>query len=89
MKRVYKYILSAEDYSTIVLPAGAQILSVHEQRDQIYLWVLIDPNEKGVETHKFRVAGTCHDITDEALRFIGSVLMYGGSLVFHVFEVPA
>jgi hypothetical protein len=35
------------------------------------------------------VYGTGHSITWDptALRFIDTVLMYGGSLVFHVFEV--
>jgi hypothetical protein len=87
MKTIYKYTLPVGDNVAVSLPVGAGILSVHEQREQICMWALVDPNEKETEIRQFRIAGTGHDITEDLYQFIGSVHMYSSSLVFHVFEV--
>ena len=66
---------------------GADVLSVHEQREQVCLWALVDPEEKKTEQRMFHIAGTGFDIKDNSLRFIGAVHLYSSSLVFHIFEV--
>jgi hypothetical protein len=92
MKTIYKYTLNIEDEPILLLPAGAQILSVNSQEtrngEKLFLWALVDPETKETGRY-FRIYGTGHPI-DEAdlsrLRFIGTVSMRGGALIWHVFE---
>jgi hypothetical protein len=89
MRTVYKYFLNP-DITVLALPYGAEVLSVHEQHEQVCLWALVDPDPiNGTVDRKFKTVGTGHDITETNLQFIGSVHLIGGALVFHVFEVAA
>jgi hypothetical protein len=86
-RRVYKYELPVGDHSFIVMPVGAKILSVHEQREAIYVWALVDPTEARTAKRSFRIAGTGHSIEyDDRFVFVGSVFLENATLVFHVFE---
>jgi hypothetical protein len=97
MKTIYKYALNIEDEPVLLLPAGAQILSVDSQAtrhgEKLFLWALVDPETKETGRY-FRIYGTGHPV-DEAdlskLKFIGTVSMKGGALIWHVFEniIPA
>jgi len=86
MKKVYKYRLDVTDEQFIELPKGAEILSVAEQRDDVVLYVLIDTTVTETEPRTIYVHGTGHNVFGENLRFIGTVKLYEGSLMFHVFE---
>ena len=87
MKRVYKYELPVRDVATIRLPKGADWLSVGCQQDELFLWCLVDPSETDTTERTFRIAGTGHDLAhNKNWDFIGSVMMHGGTLVFHIFE---
>ena len=88
MLTVYKYDVPTEDEFTIAMPAGARVLTFQVQHDALMLWALVDPDAR--ETNRrFRLAGTGHPIwhDDAALRFVGTVQLHGGALVFHLFEV--
>jgi hypothetical protein len=96
MKSIYKYVLNIEDEPSILMPMGAQILSVDAQMDpsrvgdheQLCLWALVDP-EAIPEGRHFRIYGTGHPVEEADLansRFIGTVPMMNGSLIWHVFE---
>lgn len=84
---IYKWTLDIEDKQTLSLPAGAQILSVAMQRDEVCLWALIDPKATKVQDRTFEIFGTGHPIPQGIQRkFLGTVLTHGGALVWHVFE---
>lgn len=85
---VWKYTLLAADLQRIEMPAGAQILHVAEQHGELCMWALVDPDEPPV-AHRFTVIGTGHIAPSRPAAYVGSALMLGGSLVWHVFEVPA
>lgn len=88
MKRVYKYELPLMDLATIRLPKEAQVLSVGEQRGNLFIWALVDADETETRERTFRIAGTGHNLNlDYHDRFIGTVLMHNASLVFHIFEI--
>lgn len=91
-KAVWKFALEVKDRQRIALPVGAKALSVAEQRGTLCLWALVDPDERLTEPRAVCIVGTGHEI-DEAdtanTEFIGSVLMLGGNLVFHVFVAAA
>lgn len=88
MSTVWKYPLEITDEQTIKLPAAAVTLFVGLQRGSLCLWALVDPDNELTE-RKFRIAGTGHpiDYHHHDLEFIGTVLMHGDTLVWHVFEV--
>ena len=81
-----EYPLKVADQQYVEMPYGAQILSAHVQAGQICLWALVDP-EQPPEQRSVVVLGTGHPAPSFIGRmlFIGTVLLSGGSLVFHVF----
>jgi len=88
MKKVFKYQFVANDYVTFGLPIGAEILTVQEQKGNLCLWALVDPNEHWIENRVIRMAGTGHPIDDVAqYRYINTIQLLGGELIFHFFEV--
>jgi hypothetical protein len=87
LKTVYKYPISVNDCVTITMPKGAEILKVAEQYGVLNVWALVD-NSKPLVSHAFAWRGTGHDCTDlNKHMFIDSVLMHGGQLVFHLFDL--
>ena len=88
MKRVFKYGLQLADHQEIELPLRAEILSVQVQHGQLMLWALVAEDCMGFpECRTIRIAGTGHQIVDHNLKFISTIQLHDGGLVFHVFEV--
>ena len=85
--RVFKYEIPQVDDAKVRLPIGAQVLTVGQQFDKLFLWALVDPGEKRTKRRTFRVAETDDEIADATeLKFIGSVNLSGGLRVVHIFE---
>ena len=85
-KQIWKYEL--EPINKLKLPKGAEVLSAHEQFGKVCIWVLVDPTEEK-EERIFEVYPTGSNIhydmgTDRT--YIGTTILVGGTLVFHVFE---
>lgn len=87
MITIYKQALAVTDIQTVSLPLGAEILFAREQRDAICIWYRCDSDQVVKREVEIAVCGTGHPCppADEA-RYLGSALIYGGALVFHVFE---
>ena len=70
-----------------MMPKGAEILSVQVQADVLCLWALVDPDAK-LQKRVIEILGTGNpiDVPGVTHKFIGTVQMRGGSLVWHVFE---
>lgn len=85
MKTIYKYKTDV-GITSLMLPQGAQILSVALQHEVPHVWALVETdNEKVIR--KLIWLGTGHPARGaEDGRFVGTVVMDGGSLVFHLFE---
>jgi len=85
LNRIHKYDLSVGDNNVnVMLPDGAQILSVAAQHGIVRVWILLDPNIQPKKTYRFTVVGTGWDIQRDALGiFIGTA--YDGEFVWHVF----
>lgn len=85
---IWKFPLLINDLVELQMPKGAVVLHVALQGKQPCLWALVNSTEP-TEIRKFRIVGTGHLISlNEVplLTYIGSFLMHGGALVFHVFE---
>lgn len=87
MKQVFKYPIPMDDEFQLRLPRNAELLHLDSQNDAPVLWALVEPGA-ATEIRQFRLAGTGHPIdTQQPLRHVGTVLLRGGSLVFHLFEM--
>jgi len=87
MATVFKYELEVTDRQAVLLPPNAVILSAQVQHGKVCLWVNLESDELHLSGPRdIRIYGTGHPIA-ESLRFIDTVQLSGGSLVFHVFEV--
>jgi len=88
MKTIYKYELSAK--TELNLPIDATILTIAEQGNKIFAWVLLDKDVTKVNRTIVAI-GTGHIVPDNwVLSFISTLDMKNGTnigLVFHFFEL--
>ena len=88
-KSVYKYTLVPTDTQVVRMPASAKILSVANQDDCIRVWAEVNPDPDVRVVHRvFHIFGTGHQMPEAPGIFVGTVLMCGGQLVFHVYVDP-
>lgn len=84
--KIWKYTIQVAKNQLLEIPEGGRILDVQAQRDEICLWVLVDPYCSQV-TREFSVYGTGHDVpNNELLEHVGTVQTAGGAFVWHIFE---
>lgn len=92
MKSIYKYVLNIEDEPVVLMPAGAEVLSVNTQLvrgfETLCIWALVDPTAPE-EGRRFRIYGTGHPVEEADLansKFIGTTSMRRSALIWHIFE---
>lgn len=84
---IWKYSLQITDRQTVTMPAGAEILDVHEQAGGLQLWAVVDPDAER-EQRVIEIVGTGGLMPDGPYRrYLATVQTGGGLLVWHVFEV--
>lgn len=84
---IWKYVLEITDRQTLVMPAGAELLSVANQNGRLCLWALADPSKEKVP-RCIEIVGTGNPIPtnpEEIRKFVGTVII--GPFVWHVFEI--
>ena len=86
MKVVWKYSFEIRDDIEIKMPLNAKILKVTTQNGIPVIYVLTNDDAYGFETRHFRLLGTGHKINVYPGEYIGTFMMHGESLVFHMFE---
>lgn len=86
MKTIWKFELDTTDFQRIAMPKGATLLYVAVQRDTPCIWAEVDPEAKQFE-RSFAIYGTGHPMQAINRNYIGSYMLHGGALVFHVFEL--
>lgn len=84
---VHKFKIPIEDRFGLMLTEGAMLLHVDVQDGRPYLWALVDPDATPTK-RCFRLAGTGHEMVGR-MEYVGTVLLHGGKLVFHLFERDA
>jgi hypothetical protein len=68
-----------------MMPSGAEILHVAEQGGVPCLWARVNPlNEK--TRRLIRTFGTGHPMPDSPGAYIGTFMLAGEALVFHVYS---
>lgn len=78
--------LNADAEVAIAMPMDSEVLTAREQGDTLCVWARVDPDETRKVKRMFAVCGTGHPapFTD----YVGTGMLFGGSLVLHVFVVP-
>ena len=84
---IWKFPLSLETKQVLLMPKGAEILSVQTQNDIICIWAEVEPLAKK-EERTFEIFGTGFSLPElnleEDRRHLGTCQT--GQLVFHVYE---
>ncbi len=86
---VYKYEITTDDGDivTVTMPHGAEPKFFAAQNDNMFVWAVVDKKAQPAK-HKFRIAGTGHELTySESRNYIGTAMLRGGALVFHLFDL--
>ena len=87
---IHKYMLNLVDCQVIRLPKGFEILTAQVQFGNVCLWVKHDKDETRdrVDVPVYTI-GTGNDIDDlYNLKYISTIQMCEGSLIFHMFYTP-
>jgi hypothetical protein len=87
--KIFKYRLEIKDCQTVEIPTE-RILSVEEQNGDVVVYAMVDP-EGPKKKYEFRIVVTGHDLPGDikTYTFLGSVKLYMGRLMFHVFYKEA
>ncbi len=88
-KAIYKYQLEVTDLQNILLPKGAEILTIQAQFEKPCLWALVDPNENSNVSVGIEIFGTGPPVGYDMgvdRKYISTFQLKGGALVFHAFE---
>ena len=86
-KTIWKYEIEITDIQDVKMPKDAEILTVQAQRGCIGIWAIVNSEETEIVRRTIIIKGTGHPINPEYnLKYIGTFQIYGGELVFHVFE---
>lgn len=84
-RRVYKYDVPPGNEFNLMLPEGAQPLTVQVQFHRPQLWALVDPEAPPVE-HCFRIVETGRELPPERCwTYLGTWQMLEGRYVLHLF----
>ena len=89
--KVFKYPVDVDDFLTVPMPLGAELLTVQMQGphgDTPCVWAIVDPAAPMV-VRRFAWRGTGHDlgIACSLGNYVGTVQAHGGRLVFHLFDL--
>jgi hypothetical protein len=91
MNTVYKYKIKKSEQQQVEMPMGARIVAAQSLGDNIWLWSLVDTDEKSREKRNIVVMKTGQEISiahPDRLLHLGTVMFDSGALVYHVFELP-
>ena len=88
-KTIWKFPLETVAVQTLLMPRGAEILTVQVQRGAPSLWAMVDPVAHPT-ARRFTVYGTGHNMPKLEMgterTYIGTYQLNDGNLVFHIFE---
>lgn len=93
MKVVWKHTLTIKDQQIIELPKGSRIICAQMQGEQLCIWFgheLLAGQPRDRDDVVILIRGTGHEFAPMlGERYINTVQLAGGSLIFHVYAVGA
>ena len=88
VKSIFKFNLETTDSQTVLMPKGAEILTIQNQHEDAELWALVDPNAP-LEERIIEIFGTGHPVHCDMgveRKYIATYQLSGGNYIFHAFE---
>ena len=82
-REVWKYTLK-DHINTLSMPEDFEILQVHEQANEVCMWVIVEPDLISQAKRTFHVVGTGKEIPS-GVEYVGTAHVHFGTLVLHVF----
>jgi len=83
---IWKYPLVITDTQNVMMPEGADILTAQIQHGSgLCVWALVNPDAPQ-QRREIEILGTGNPAPDAKRRYIATVQMLGGNLVWHIFE---
>jgi hypothetical protein len=82
MSEVWKFPLYLVDEQILMMPEGAELLHVAEQRGLLCLWARVIPTEQRVANRRILIRGTGSPLSRQP--YVGTVLV--DEFVWHVFD---
>jgi hypothetical protein len=85
--QVWKFKIPVARDAHVLMPRGAVLLHVAEQVNELCVWAQVDP-EAPLADRYLGVFGTGEPLpsSNDAGRYLGTVLMLGGTFVAHVWD---
>ena len=86
MQTIHKYPLSIIGVQDVEMPETSEILSAQNQNGQLCVWARVETDSPIIK-RRFRIFGTGHPypVVDILNKYVGSVQMANGALVWHVY----
>jgi hypothetical protein len=84
-RRVYRDVVPVDDEWHAITFSGPILAVGTRHVDYIEIWHLHNPGEPE-QRREFRAFGTGHPLTYDTGSHVGSVIVAGGALVWHLFE---
>ena len=85
--KIWKWTLEVTDRQQLPIPKGAKLLTVQTQHGLPQLWALVD-EEAPIVNRNFATYGIGNMMPDgDPGEYVGTYQIYGGAVVFHVFEL--
>lgn len=84
MQTIYKYQLPITDDFEIQLPINSEFLKIDIQHENVVMWVKLDKDSE-MKFYQFHCYGTGHPIENKNLKYIDTIIIDNGNLVFHYF----
>jgi hypothetical protein len=85
---IWKFGVPLTERFVLVMPAGAQVLTVQNQGDVAHVWVLVDPSGPR-RARRFALYGTGRTLPNapETGAYVGTFQTEGGQFVWHLFDL--
>lgn len=81
---IWKFPIPIVDEFKVAMPREAEVIFVGVQNNEAFLWARVALS-RGSEPRQFFLRGTGHSV-DLDCKHLGSFMLHGGALVFHLFE---
>lgn len=87
MTTIHKYPLEVKNHQTILMPTGAQILSVQFQEDQLVLWAIVNDtlHKEGRLIEIYRTGTPFQPLNRKHISTVQEDCVEG--VVWHIFEI--
>lgn len=84
MKTIYKYPILLIDFQTLLLPLGAEVINIINKLDGIYLYAIVDSNEKTMCSISIRIYPTGHSTIHDDYEYFTTIVL-DDIFVWHIF----